>query len=119
MNQALASAAIKTNLEMERIGDYAESIARLLPLKPRVILMDKPCSALDTRATNAVEELIAGLRNDYTIIIITHNMAKARRVSDECIFMLLGEMIEYARIAQISLPPKESKTSDYIEGRYG
>jgi len=116
---AWPSAAIKTNLEMERIGDYSESIARLLPLKPRVILMDKPCSALDTGATNAVEELIAGLRTDYTIIIVTHNMAKARRVSDECIFMLLGEMIEHARTAQISLPPKESKTSDYIEGRYG
>ena len=117
---AWASAAIKSNLEMERIGDYAESIARLLPLKPRVILMDKPCSALDTRAINAVEELSAGLRNGYTIIIVTHNMAKARRVSDECISMLLGEMIEHACIAQISTPPiKESKTSDYIEERYG
>jgi len=116
---ACPSAAIKTNLEMERIGDYAESIARLLPLKPRVILMDEPSSALDTRGTNAVEELITGPRNDYTIIIVTHNMAKARRVSDECIFMLLGEMIEHGRTAQISLPPKESKTSDYLEGRYG
>jgi phosphate transport system ATP-binding protein len=104
---------------MERIGDYAESIARLLPLKPRVILMDEPSSALDTRGTNAVEELITGPRNDYTIIIVTHNMAKARRVSDECVFMLLGEMIEHARTAQIPLPPKESKTIDYIEGRYG
>jgi phosphate transport system ATP-binding protein len=110
---AWPSAIIETNLEMERIGDYTESIARLLPLKPRVILMDKPCSALDTGATNAVEELIAGLRNDYTIIIVTHNIAKARRVSDESIFILLGEMIEHART---SPPPKKSKTSDYIEG---
>jgi ABC-type phosphate transport system ATPase subunit len=86
---AWPSASIKVNLEMERIGDYAESIARLLPLKPHVILMDEPCSALDTKATNAVEELIAGLRNDYTIIIVTHNTAQARRVSDEYSFMLL------------------------------
>lgn len=92
---AWPSATIKTNLEMERIGDYAESIARLFLLKPRVILRDEPCSALDTRAINAVEELIAGLRNGDTIIV-THNMAKARRISDECISMLLGEMIEHA-----------------------
>lgn len=103
---------------MERIGDYAESIARLLPLKPRVILMDEPCSALDTRATNAVEELIAGFRNDYSIIIVTHNTAQARRVSDEGIFMLLGEVIEHGRTAQIFLSPKESKTIDYIQRRY-
>ena len=119
MNQALGQAP-PSNPTSRWIGDYAESIARLLPLKPRVILMDEPCSALDTRATNAVEELIAGLRNDYTIIIVTHKMAKARRVSDECIFMLVGEMIEHARTAQIPPPKKkESKTSDYIEGRYG
>ena len=81
--------------------------------------MDEPCSALDVEATTAVEELMATLREEYTIIIVTHNMAQARRVSDECIFMLLGEVIEHDRTEQIFLSPKEKKTSDYIEGRYG
>ena len=66
-------------------------IARLLPLKPRVILMDEPCSALDAEGTAAIERLMDGLREKYTIVIVTHNMAQARRVSDECIFMLLGK----------------------------
>jgi len=81
--------------------------------------MDEPCSALDVEATTAVEELMSTLRKEYTIIIVTHNMAQARRVSDECIFMLLGEVIEHDRTEQIFLSPKEQKTSDYIEGRYG
>ena len=68
-------------------------IARLLPLKPEVLLMDEPCSALDPYATGRVEELIRALRGRYTIVIVTHNMAQARRISDECIYMLLGEMI--------------------------
>ena len=106
-----------TSLQLEQQQKLC--IARLLPLKPRVILMDEPCSALDVEATTAVEELMATLREEYTIIIVTHNMAQARRVSDECIFMLLGEVIEHDRTEQIFLSPKEKKTSDYIEGRYG
>ena len=94
-------------------------IARLLPLKPEIILMDEPCSALDIGATAAVEELMLTLAGKFTIVIVTHNMAQARRVSDECIFMLLGEIIEHDRTEQIFLSPKEKKTSDYIEGRYG
>ena len=70
-------------------------IARLLPLKPRVILMDEPCSALDAEGTAAIERLMDALRGQYTIVIVTHNMAQARRTSDECIFMLLGELIEH------------------------
>ena len=70
-------------------------IARLLPLKPEVILMDEPCSALDVEGTRAIEELMWTLRGRYTIVIVTHNMAQARRASDECIFMLLGELIEH------------------------
>ena len=77
-------------------------IARLLPLKPRVILMDEPCSALDAEGTAAIERLMDGLREKYTIVIVTHNMAQARRVSDECIFMLLGEVIEHGRTADVS-----------------
>jgi phosphate transport system ATP-binding protein len=94
-------------------------IARLLPLKPDVILMDEPCSALDVDGTRAIEELMWELRGRYTIVIVTHNMAQARRASDECIFMLLGQFVEQARTAELFLSPRDSRTADYIEGRYG
>ena len=80
-------------------------IARLLPLKPEVILMDEPCSALDVEGTRAIEELMWTLRGRYTIVIVTHNMAQARRASDECIFMLLGEIIEHRRTEDLFLNP--------------
>ena len=94
-------------------------IARLLPLKPDVLLMDEPCSALDPAATQRVEELIRELRGRYTIIIVTHNMAQARRISDECIFMLLGEKIEHRRTENLFLNPADERTANYVEGRYG
>jgi phosphate transport system ATP-binding protein len=94
-------------------------IARLLPVKPTVLLMDEPCSALDPTGTEAVEELIWELRGDYTILIVTHNMAQARRASDECIFMLLGKVIEHSRTQDLFLTPAHQETADYIEGRYG
>jgi len=94
-------------------------IARLLPVKPAVLLMDEPCSALDPKATEAVEELIWRLRGDYTILIVTHNMAQARRASEECIFMLLGKVIEHAATEQMFVTPAHKETADYIEGRYG
>lgn len=94
-------------------------IARLLPLKPRVLLMDEPCSALDPKATTAVEELIWQLRGSYTIILVTHNMAQARRASDECAFMLMGKMIEHTRTDDLFVTPSDQRTADYIEGRYG
>ena len=94
-------------------------IARLLPLKPEVILMDEPCSALDSAATLAVEELMLALDCRYTILVVTHNMAQARRVSQECGFMLLGEVIEFDRTEKLFLTPADSRTADYVEGRYG
>ncbi len=94
-------------------------IARLLPLKPKIILMDEPCSSLDVEGTRAIEELMFSLRGTYTIVIVTHNMAQARRASDECIFMLLGEMIEHLRTEELFLHPRNHKTEEYIEGRYG
>src|SRR5262245_22550596 len=94
-------------------------IARLLPLKPEIILMDEPCSALDVEGTRAIEELMFELRGRYTLLIVTHNMAQARRASDECLFMLLGEVVERARTEDLFLSPKNPKTADYIEGRYG
>ena len=106
-----------TELQLEQQQKLC--IARLLPLKPDIILMDEPCSALDVEATAAVEELMLTLAGKFTIVIVTHNMAQARRVSDECIFMLLGEIIEHDRTEQLFLAPKNPKTSDYIEGRYG
>ena len=94
-------------------------IARLLPLKPEVILMDEPCSALDVEGTRAIEELMWNLRGQYTMVIVTHNMAQARRASDECIFMLLGELIEHTRTESLFLNPADPRTAEYIEGRYG
>lgn len=94
-------------------------IARLLPLKPAVILMDEPCSALDSEATLGIEDLMLTLAGRYTILIVTHNMAQARRVSNESVFMLLGEVIEHARTEDLFLTPRDSRTADYIEGRYG
>ncbi len=94
-------------------------IARLLPLKPEIILMDEPCSALDVNGTKAIEELMWSLAGKYTIVIVTHNMAQARRASHECIFMLMGEFVEHARTEDLFLNPRNPKTAEYIEGRYG
>jgi phosphate transport system ATP-binding protein len=94
-------------------------IARLLPLKPQVILMDEPCSALDAEGTAAIERLMNDLRNKYTIVIVTHNMGQARRTSDECMFMLLGEVVEHGPTLDIFLRPKKKETEMYVEGRYG
>ena len=105
------------NLQLEQQQKLC--IARLLPLKPAIILMDEPCSALDVEGTRAIEELMFALKGRYTIVIVTHNMAQARRTSDECIFMLMGELIEHGRTSDIFINPKNPKTADYIEGRYG
>jgi phosphate transport system ATP-binding protein len=105
-----------TSLQLEQ--QQKLSIARLLPLKPEVILMDEPCSALDVEATRAIEELMFDLSGRYTMLVVTHNMAQARRVSDECIFMLLGEVVEHARTERLFLTPADARTAEYIEGRY-
>jgi phosphate transport system ATP-binding protein len=94
-------------------------IARLLPLKPRVILMDEPCSALDAEGTQAIETLIDTLKERYTIVIVTHNMGQAARASEECIYMLLGEVVEHGKTQDIFLHPQRKETEMYIEGRYG
>ncbi len=94
-------------------------IARLLPVQPTVLLMDEPCSALDPEATAAIEELIWQLRGEYTILIVTHNMAQARRASEECIFMLMGRVVEHTPTDQMFITPAHQSTADYIEGRFG
>lgn len=94
-------------------------IARLLPLKPRVILMDEPCSALDAEGTQAIESLIDNLRQKYTLVVVTHNMGQAARASEECIYMLLGKVVEHGKTQDIFLRPQRKETEMYIEGRYG
>ena len=94
-------------------------IARLIAVESEVLLMDEPCSALDPMSTLKIEELMQGLKERYTIIIVTHNMQQAARVSDETGFMLLGELIEFARTEDIFTRPKDKRTEDYITGRFG
>jgi phosphate transport system ATP-binding protein len=105
-----------TGLQLEQQQKLC--LARLLPLKPEVILMDEPASALDVAGTRAIEELMFELRGRYTIVIVTHNMAQARRTSDECLFMLLGELVEHTRTEDLFLNPRDPRTAEYIEGRY-
>jgi phosphate transport system ATP-binding protein len=106
-----------TDLSLEKQQKLC--IARLLPVKPTVLLMDEPCSALDPAGTEAVEELIWELRGRFTILIVTHNMAQARRASEECIFMLLGKVIEHHATGTMFVTPQHDETADYLEGRYG
>jgi phosphate transport system ATP-binding protein len=94
-------------------------IARAIAVQPQVILLDEPCSALDPISTLKVEELIHELKQRYTIIIVTHNMQQAARVSDRTAFMYLGELIEYGDTDQVFTNPAEKRTEDYITGRYG
>jgi phosphate transport system ATP-binding protein len=94
-------------------------IARLIAVKPQVLLMDEPCSTLDPQATQRIEELMRELKNNYTIIIVTHNMQQAARVSDETGFMLLGELVEFGKTEAIFTKPQDKRTEDYITGRYG
>ncbi|MDP1823754.1 MAG: phosphate ABC transporter ATP-binding protein [Archangium sp.] len=93
-------------------------IARLLPLKPSLILMDEPCSALDTEGITHVEALIAQLEEDFPILMVTHSMAQARRVSDECLYMLMGEIIEHGPTEELFTAPKDERTALYVAGRY-
>ncbi len=94
-------------------------IARTLAVKPKVILFDEPCSALDPISTAKIEDLINNLKRDYTIVIVTHNMQQAARVSDHTAFFLLGELIEFGKTKQIFEMPEEKSTEDYITGRFG
>lgn len=94
-------------------------IARVLAVEPSVVLMDEPTSALDPISTGKIEELIAELKNEYTIIIVTHNMQQAARVSDKTAFFLLGDMVEMGDTRQIFQLPRDKRTEDYITGRFG
>ncbi len=129
----IVESALKTVLLWEKVKDRLDvkatglsleeqqklCIARLLPVKPSVLLMDEPCSALDPKGTAAVEELIWELRGEYSILMVTHNMAQARRASEECIFMLMGKVVEHRETQDLFVTPDKKETADYIEGRYG
>ena len=94
-------------------------IARTVAIKPEVILLDEPCSALDPISTAKIEELISELSEDYTIIIVTHNMQQASRASDYTAFMYLGELVEYGETEKMFTTPENKRTEDYITGRFG
>lgn len=94
-------------------------IARAIAVEPEVLLMDEPCSALDPIATGKIEELMADLKQQYTIVIVTHNMQQAARVSDYTAFLYLGQLIEYDLTKQLFVKPSRQQTEDYITGRFG
>lgn len=94
-------------------------IARCLAVEPEVILFDEPCASLDPVSTAKIEELIINLKKNYTIVIVTHNMQQAARISDYTAFFLLGELIEYGRTEDIFTAPRDKRTEDYITGRFG
>lgn len=94
-------------------------ISRLLAVKPEVLLMDEPCSSLDPYATLKIEDLLRELKKNYTIVVVTHNMQQATRISDWCGFMWLGELIEFDQTEEIFTRPKDSRTEEYVTGRVG
>jgi phosphate transport system ATP-binding protein len=108
------SALVLSGGQMQRL-----CIARSLVTKPEILLFDEPTSALDPTATAKIEKLISSLRDDVTVLIVTHNMQQAARVSDYTAFMYLGELVEYGEVGQIFTNPRQKATEDYITGRYG
>ncbi|MDL2220502.1 phosphate ABC transporter ATP-binding protein PstB [Eubacteriales bacterium OttesenSCG-928-N14] len=128
VEQSLRSAAIweelKDRLKKSALGlsggqQQRMCIARALAVQPEVLLMDEPTSALDPISTGKIEELAVAIKQDYTIVIVTHNMQQAARISDSTAFMLLGEMIEHGKTEQLFSLPQDKRTEDYITGRFG
>lgn len=115
LKDKLHTSALKLSLEQQQ----RLCIARLIPVKPDILLMDEPCSALDPIATQRIEELMYSLKQNYTIVIVTHNMQQAARISDETGVMLLGELIEFNKTSKIFTSPENKWTEDYITGRFG
>ena len=128
MEKSLKQAAIwdevKDRLKKSALGlsggqQQRLCIARALAVEPEVILMDEPTSALDPISTSRIEELAIELKKDYTIIMVTHNMQQATRISDKTAFFLLGEMVEYSDTDKLFSVPQDKRTEDYITGRFG
>jgi phosphate transport system ATP-binding protein len=115
---------LKDRLEASALSLSAEQqqrlcISRLLAVEPEVLLMDEPCSALDPIATAHIEELLIEMQSRYTIVIVTHNMQQAARISSETAFMLLGDLVEFSETSALFTNPRDSRTEEYISGRYG
>jgi len=115
---------LKDRLQANALGLSGEQqqrlcIARLVAVEPEIVLMDEPCSALDPSATSKIEDLMSELKKRYTIVIVTHNMQQAARVSDETGYFLLGELVEFGPTSRIFTTPQDSRTEDYITGRFG
>jgi phosphate transport system ATP-binding protein len=115
---------VKDRLEASALGlsggqQQRLCIARAIAVEPEVVLLDEPCSALDPIATARVEELMQDLKNDYTLVIVTHNMQQASRVSDHTAFLYLGRLIEYGETERLFINPMKRQTEDYITGRFG
>ena len=128
VEQSLRQAAIwdevKDRLKKSALGmsggqQQRLCIARALAVQPEVLLMDEPTSALDPISTSKIEDLAVELKKDYTIVMVTHNMQQAARISDKTAFFLLGEVVEYGETEQIFSMPKDKRTEDYITGRFG
>ena len=128
VEKSLTSAAmwdeVKDRLKKSALGlsggqQQRLCIARALAVEPEILLMDEPTSALDPIATLKIEDLVQELKKDYTIVMVTHNMQQATRVSDKTAFFLMGEIIEYDDTENIFSMPKHKKTEDYITGRFG
>ena len=128
VEQSLKDAAIweevKDRLKKNALGlsggqQQRLCIARALAVKPAVLLMDEPTSALDPISTSKIEELTIKLKENYTIIMVTHNMQQAVRISDQTAFFLLGELVEYGNTETLFSTPKDKRTEDYITGRFG
>ena len=131
--QEIVETSLKGAALWEEVADHLEApamglslgqqqrlcIARVLAIQPEVILMDEPCSALDPQATLRIEELMQELKENYTIVIVTHNMQQAARASDWVGFFLLGELLEYGDSKEIFTNPKDPRTESYLTGRYG
>ncbi|RJS72439.1 MAG: phosphate ABC transporter ATP-binding protein [Candidatus Syntrophoarchaeum sp. WYZ-LMO15] len=115
----VADSLDKSAMELSGGQQQRLCIARTLAVKPEVILFDEPCSALDPISTAKIEDLMRSLKNDYTIVIVTHNMQQAARISDYTAFLLMGELIEFGKTARIFERPCEKATEDYITGRFG
>ncbi len=115
LKDKLHASALNLSLEQQQ----RLCIARLLPVKPDILLMDEPCSALDPIATGHIEELMRKLKADYTIVIVTHNMQQAARVSDYTSYLYLGDLIEFGATSQIFTVPKDRRTEEYLTGKFG
>ncbi|MBK7257001.1 MAG: phosphate ABC transporter ATP-binding protein [Ignavibacteriae bacterium] len=115
LKDRLKSSALSLSLEQQQ----RLCIARVLTMRPEIILMDEPCSALDPIATMRIEELMRELKKQYTIVIVTHNMQQAARVSDYTAFLYLGEVVEFGETKQIFTAPRQQRTEEYITGRFG